>query len=58
MAETQVRDASQIASIDVSNIELNSSSLCCALNPSDSALEKLATMPLFRPSRAFASSRE
>jgi hypothetical protein len=56
--DRQVFDASKMLCIDASSIALNSSSDCCALRPSDSAREKLATMPFWRASRAFASSRE
>ena len=56
--DRQVLDASKMLWIDASSVALNSSSDCCALRPSDSAREKLATMPFWRASRSFASSRE
>lgn len=40
-----VFDASKILSIDSSNMALNSASDCCAVSPSTSAREKLATTP-------------
>ena len=54
----QVIEASKMLWIEASSVELNSSSDCCAERPSLSALEKLAIMPWFRPSRALASSLE
>lgn len=43
--QAQVAEAAAIAAIEESSVASNSSSDCCALNPSASALEKLATMP-------------
>ena len=51
-------DASKMLWIELSSMALNSSSDCCALRPSDSAREKLATMPFWRANRSLASSRE
>jgi hypothetical protein len=56
--DRQVFDAAKMLCIEASSIALNSSSDCCALSPSDNAREKLATMPFWRASRSFASSRE
>ena len=43
--------------IEASRTALNSSSVCCALRPSVSAREKLATMPWFSRNSVSASSR-
>ena len=56
--DCQVLEASTMLAIDASSMALNSSSDCCAARPSDSAREKLATMPFWRDRRSFASSRE
>lgn len=56
--DRQVLDAPTMLAIDASSMALNSSSDCCAARPSDSAREKLATMPFWRDRRSFASSRE
>lgn len=53
----QVRDASKIPWIDVSSTRWNSAADCFALNPSESAREKLAITPWLRARRAFASAR-
>jgi hypothetical protein len=53
--DCQVLDASKILAIEESSMASNSSADCCALRPSDNALEKLATMPFWRDRRLFAS---
>ena len=55
---SQVFEAAKMLPMVSSSMALNSSSVCCANKPSVSALEKLATTPWLRASRAFASSRE
>ena len=57
MLVRQVFDASNMLAMDASSIALNSASDCCAVRPSASAREKLATMPFCRDSRSLASSR-
>jgi len=57
-ADRQVLEASKMLAIDASSMASNSSSDCCAFRPSDSAREKLATIPVWRDRRSFASSRE
>ena len=57
LTRPQVLDALAISAIAASSVALNSWSLCSAVSPSVSALEKLAMTPLLRASFSQASSR-